>query len=69
MKIIVDREKCIGAAACVAIATETFGLDQEGKVFVLEGDHDARGAILDAARSCPVGAITLTEDDGKEIAL
>jgi ferredoxin len=69
MKITIDREKCIGSATCVAIAAKTFELDGEGKSHVLEGEHDARGAIIDAARSCPVGAITLVEDDGKDIVL
>lgn len=89
MKIIVDRDLCIGAASCVVIAAKTFGLDQEGKVFILnekkgaskatdEGkvvesddtpEMDARETIIEGARSCPVLAIKLYEDDGTEIAL
>ena len=35
MKIVVDRDLCIGAASCVVIAAKTFGLDHEGKAFIL----------------------------------
>jgi len=38
MKIIIDRDLCIGAATCVALAAKTFGLDEEGKVFILNED-------------------------------
>lgn len=38
MRIEVDRDLCIGAASCVALAAETFGLDEEGKVFILHED-------------------------------
>ncbi len=80
MKIVVDQATCIGAASCVALAAKTFGLNGEGKVFILdEGKEsiealateamDAREAILEAARSCPVLAIKLFEDTGEEIVL
>jgi ferredoxin len=69
MKITVDQDVCIGAASCVALASKTFSLNQEGKVYVLVEDGDSRDAILEAARSCPVFAIKLFEDDGTEIAL
>jgi len=89
MKIEVDRDLCIGAATCVAIAAKTFGLDMEGKVYILNEDKetsiksdmdtvvesnatdtmDVRDIIVEAARSCPVFAIKLYEDDGTEIPL
>jgi len=89
MRITVDQEICIGAASCVLLAPKTFGLNGEGKVFVLNEDAldskkgemsdvtesivtvnmDERETILDAARSCPVFAIKVFEDDGTEIAL
>jgi len=69
MKIVVDRDACIGAASCVALASKTFALDEEGKVVVLAQDAEGREAIIEAARSCPVVAIKLFEDDGTEIIL
>jgi ferredoxin len=89
MKIVVDRDACIGAATCVVLAGKTFALDEEGKVFILNEDKalsikgetgtvvesqqtnamDDRETIIDGARSCPVLAIKLYEDDGTEIVL
>lgn len=66
-KIEVDRNLCIGAASCVAVAPNVFELDNENKAVV----KDLRGAddetILLAAKSCPVLAIKLYGKDGKQI--
>ncbi|MDO8583845.1 MAG: ferredoxin [bacterium] len=66
-KIIVDRELCIGAAPCVVVAPGVFQLDEENKAIVI----DAKGAddetILLAAQSCPVAAIKLFDEEGKQI--
>lgn len=88
MKIIVDQDACIGAASCAIIAMKTFGLNSEGKAYILNEGPDAkkgsandviesvmtdamdsRETIIEGARSCPVFAIKLYEDDGTEISL
>ena len=66
------------------IAAKTFKLNADGKCYVLHGpeasangsveavasaEMDAREGIVEAARSCPVQAIRLYEDDGTEIRL
>ena len=35
-KIKIDRNLCIGAASCVALAMKTFALDSENKAIILE---------------------------------
>jgi ferredoxin len=67
MKVHVDRDKCISAGTCVAIASNTFELDEEGKVKVKNEKGDDEQTILDAAKSCPVMAIEIYEDNGKRI--
>jgi ferredoxin len=67
MKVSTDRDKCISAGTCVAIASKTFDLDEEGKVKVINATGDDDQTILDAAKSCPVGAIEIYEDNGKKI--
>lgn len=66
-KIYVDRDLCIGAASCIAIAPGVFKLDEENKAVV----YDAKGAddetILLAAQSCPTRAIILFDEDGNQI--
>ena len=37
-KITIDRDLCIGAGSCVALAMKTFALDQENKAIVMEGE-------------------------------
>lgn len=63
------RDKCIGAASCVAVAPKTFKLDDQNKAVVLKatGDPDTDEAILLAAQSCPTAAIEVYDRDGKKI--
>ena len=58
-KIVIDRDLCIGAASCVALAMKTFALDAENKATVLDEDGDEAEAIKLAAESCPTKAIIL----------
>ena len=64
----VDRNVCIGAAPCTAMAPGTFGLDDEGKAVVLAtADQDSADTILNAARACPVAAIIIKDAEGKQV--
>ncbi len=58
-KIKIDRNLCIGAASCVALAMKTFALDDENKAIVLDENGDVPEAIRLAAESCPTKAIIL----------
>ena len=63
--ITVDRDLCIGAATCVAIAPQTFMLDSEAKAIILStSDVETDETIIDAARGCPVAAILIREANG-----
>jgi len=67
MKVEVDRELCISVASCVAVAPNTFELDDEGIAIVKDANADSKETILQAAQSCPVNAIIVYDDDGKQI--
>ncbi len=67
MKVKVDRNLCIGAGTCSVIAPEVFELDGELKAVVKDPKGAPDDKILDAAKSCPVLAIMLEDDDGKQI--
>lgn len=58
-RIKVDRNLCIGAASCVALAMKTFQLDSENKAVVLDEAGDPPESIKLAAESCPTKAIIL----------
>lgn len=61
-KINVDRNLCIGAATCVALAPKTFVLDNEAKAIILPPPNDEDKTILEAAKSCPTNAIIVIDE-------
>ena len=68
LKVKVDRDLCIGAATCVAIAPKTFVLDSEAKAVILATlDQDTDNVIIDAAKGCPVAAIIIEDQNGNKI--
>ena len=82
MRIEYDRSTCIGMFQCVAEwdafeRDETAGKavlvdgelreDDERGVFVREVPDDAELDAKFAARSCPVDAITVYDDDGTQL--
>ncbi|MEW6610334.1 MAG: ferredoxin [Patescibacteria group bacterium] len=66
-KIVVERELCIGAASCVAIAPTVFELDKENIAIVKDPKSADDATIKAAAESCPTKAIFLYDSDGKQI--
>jgi len=67
LKITIDREKCISAATCIAIAPETFELDGEGKAVVKNPTGNDDATIIEGAKSCPTQAIIILDETGKQI--
>lgn len=59
--IVINRDLCIGAAPCVAIAGAVFQLDDEGKAIILDPNGADKETIQLAAEACPVQAILLYE--------
>ncbi len=67
MNARVDRDLCIGAANCVAIAPTVFQLDDERKAIILDVSSVDEETLMEAAESCPTNAIIVEEDDGRQI--
>ncbi len=68
LKTWVDRDLCIGAATCVAIAPKTFVLDSDAKAVFLDTTvEDTDETIIDAAKGCPVAAIIIEDEQGNRI--
>ncbi len=66
-KVEVDRDICIGAAPCVTVAPGVFQLDEENKAYIVDQNGADAETILLAAQSCPVQAIFVYDDEGKQI--
>ena len=67
MHVRVDRELCLGAGNCVAIAPSVFQLDEEGKAIVLDLTSVDEDTLLEAAESCPFDAIIVEDEQGRQI--
>lgn len=67
MKIEIDREACISVATCIQVAPKTFELDDEGIAIIKDANGDDKETILQAAKSCPVNAIIVYDDDGTQL--
>jgi ferredoxin len=64
----VDRGLCVGNGMCRAIAPKGFAEDEDGQSVPADPNAEPLETILEAAASCPVGAITVTDaDTGEEI--
>lgn len=66
-RVEVDRDLCIGAAPCVVVAPGVFQLDEENKAIVIDQKGADDETILLAAQACPVQAIRVFDEEGKQI--
>jgi ferredoxin len=67
-KIIVNRETCIGAAPCFAVAPKVFQIDSENKAIVADENGADDKTVLEVAQACPVNAIAIIDrETGKQI--
>lgn len=68
LKVRVDRDLCIGAGTCVAIASKAFELDPEAKAVILStSEEEEAEVIIDAAKGCPVAAIIIENEKGEKV--
>ncbi|MEU4039479.1 ferredoxin [Streptomyces collinus] len=65
MHIDIDKDVCIGAGQCALAAPRVFTQDDDGYSTLLPGHEDGDGdgdpMVREAARACPVHAITVSE--------
>ena len=67
LKVIIDRDVCVGQGFCVSAAPTVFQLDDKGKAILLDPGSVSDDKIIEAARSCPVDAISLYDELAKQI--
>ena len=59
MKLVVDKDICIGCGACQAIAPDVFEIDDDGLATSIDVEiaDEVRDDAIDAKEGCPVDAI------------
>ncbi len=66
-KIVVDRDLCIAAVSCIAVAAETWELDDENKVVVKNVNDVDDETLIASAAACPTKAIFLYDATGAQV--
>lgn len=62
--VTVNKARCVMSGDCVENAPSVFQLDEEGKSEVYDQSGAPDDVIVAAARSCPVKAITVVDQEG-----
>lgn len=67
MKLVVDKDICIGCGACAAICPDVFEIDDEGLATSIasEVSEDVMDDAIDAKEGCPVDAIKEDKEEEK----
>ena len=65
MKVKIIEEACIGCGACEAIANGVFNINNNGiaEVNLKKITEENKELVMDAASSCPTGAIEIDEEN------
>jgi ferredoxin len=66
-RLKVDRSLCTGYAECVDIAPEVFALGGDNVCLIMDPEAADDEVVLDAARACPVDAITVIDEYEEQV--
>jgi len=64
IRIVIDRERCVGSGNCLYWAPGTFDLGDDGVSVVVDPEGDDEERIRVAAEGCPTRAITVENRTG-----
>lgn len=67
LRVCIDRLLCVGFGDCVDAAPEAFQLDDENIVILIDPERVDRERLLRACDACPVDAITVWDEDGRQL--
>ncbi len=67
LRVAIDREQCVGFGDCVKEAPEGFKLDEDSIAVFVAPDAVERERLLRACEACPVDAITVWDETGRQI--
>ena len=63
MRVVVDRDRCVGSGACEALAPDVFEVDDDGVLVVHRESPDdgEQPDVRDAVNACPTRALSLAD--------
>jgi len=67
LRVVIDRDQCVGFADCVKEAPEGFKLDDDTVAVFLNPAAVERERLVRACDACPVDAITVYDESGVQI--
>ncbi|HEV2752035.1 MAG TPA: ferredoxin [Gemmatimonadales bacterium] len=67
LRIVIDRDQCVGFGDCVKEAPEGFKLDADTVAVFVAPEAVERERLLRACDACPVDAITVYDESGMQI--
>ena len=67
LRIVIDRDQCVGFGDCVKEAPVGFKLDDETVAVFVAPEAVERERLLRACDACPVDAITVYDEAGEQI--
>ena len=67
LTVRIDALLCVGFGDCVGVAPEVFVLNGDGTVDFLDVGSVDPERLLEAARVCPVDALTVVDGSGRQL--
>ena len=67
LRVVIDRDQCVGFGDCVKEAPEGFKLDEATIAAFVTPEIVERDRLLRACDACPVDAITVWDSEGRQL--
>jgi ferredoxin len=67
LRIVIDRDQCVGFADCAKEAPEGFKLDGDSVAAFVSPEAVERERLVRACDACPVDAIAVYDEEGRQI--
>ncbi|HMH83119.1 MAG TPA: ferredoxin [Gemmatimonadales bacterium] len=67
LRIVIDRDQCVGFGDCVKEAPEGFELDEDTVAGFVTPEAVERERLVRACAACPVDAITVYDEAGRQV--
>lgn len=67
LRLVIQRELCVGFAQCIDAAAEAFTLDDDDVVEFAAPESTDRATLLEACRACPVEALKVFDSENNQL--